>query len=127
MVITPIIYILVVSLCAASISYTISMAGIFKWLRTWIERIFPEKIVELVHCPYCLAHYIILCIMLTTTNVSNYLIPVSCFVVYNFLFTWFVIVCLVSLLHFVMLRAYAPVAILETHRLLKKSKSTPKH
>ena len=127
MVITPIIYILVVALCSASISYTISMAGIFKWLREWIDKTFPDKISELVHCPYCLAHYVILGIMFTTTHVISYLIPISDSVIYNFLFTWFVIVCLVSLLHFIMLRTYAPVALLETHRLFKKYKVSPKN
>ena len=124
--VTNIIYILAIALCSASISYTISMAGIFKWLREWIDKVFPEKISELVHCPYCLAHYIILCIMLTT-HINSYLIPISSYVLYNFLFTWFVIVCLVSLLHFVMVRTYAPVAILETYRLTKKNKNIPKN
>ena len=124
--VTNIIYILAIALCSASISYTISMAGIFKWLREWIDEVLPEKISELVHCPYCLAHYIILCIMLTT-HINSYLIPISSYVLYNFLFTWFVIVCLVSLLHFVMVRTYAPVAILETYRLTKKNKNIPKN
>ena len=122
MVTDSLIYILVVALCSASISYTISMTGIFKGLRTWIENTFPDKIAELVHCPYCLAHYVILGIMFTTIDIDYYLLPISCYVVYNFLFTWFVIVCIVSLLHFVMVRAYAPVATLEAHRLLKKEK-----
>ena len=119
-IMTAFSYILAVALCAACIAYTISMTSIFKWLRDFVEKHLPEKIDELIHCPYCLSHYIVLAIMFTTKNLNENLIHINDFVVYNFLFTWFVIVCIIALIHFVMVRAYAPVAELETFRKLKK-------
>ena len=114
-------YIALVALCAASISYTITWAGIFSKVRdvvskwgTWFE--------DLVHCPYCFCHYVILVIMFTTKNLGGYLVQITNFAIYNFLFTWFVIVCCTSLLHAVMLIAYKPVAEVETYRKLKKER-----
>lgn len=48
------------------------------------------------------------------------LVPISSFVVYNFLFTWFCIVCVTSLLHCIMLIAYKPVIDYMTNRRLEK-------
>ena len=120
-VLTSFKYIILVALCAASISYTITFAGIFKWLRKILSK-WGEWFDELIHCPYCFGHYVVLTIMLTTSNLSSVLVPITASVVYNFLFTWFCIVCVMSLLHAVMLIAYKPVAELETFRKLKEKK-----
>lgn len=103
-------YILAVALCAASISYTISVTSIFEWLRNLIEDHISGKIEELIHCPYCLGHYIIVVIMLTTKDLKNYLISITGNIIYDFLFTWFCIVCILSLLHYFMNLAYKPIA-----------------
>lgn len=118
--ITTCSYVFFVALCAASISYTITFAGIFKKAVDWIGSK-NEWIDELVHCPYCFGHYVILTIMFTTKNIQQYLVPITDSIVYNFLFTWFVIVCLMSLFHCVMLRSYSVVAELEAFRKLKKN------
>ena len=112
-------YIFLVALCAASISYTICFTSIFKGFREWLSQ-FHHKLEELIHCPYCFSHYVILTIMFTTSNLSEYLVPISKFIVYNFLFTWFCIVCITSLLHYVMLRTYKPVMDYMTDRELMK-------
>ena len=114
-----IIYIILVALCAASISYTISYTSIFLGFREWISK-FHHKLEELIHCPYCLCHYIILTIMFTTNDISNKLVPITNNIVYNFLFTWFCIVCVTSLLHCVMLIAYRPVMKYMTDRKIAK-------
>lgn len=103
-------YILAVALCAASISYTISVTSIFEWLRNLITNHIGGKIEELIHCPYCIGHYVVLVIMFTTEYVENYLIPITNILVYDFLFTWFCIVCVLSLLHYFMNLAYKPIA-----------------
>lgn len=118
---TCIEYILLVALCAASISYTITFAGIFKKLVDWIGSK-NEWLDELLHCPYCFCHYVILVIMFTTPNIRNYVVPVTGFIVYDFLFTWFAIVTVTSLFHCVMLHAYDKVAELEAFRKFKKAK-----
>ena len=114
-----IVYIILVALCAASISYTISYTSIFLGFREWISK-FHHKLEELIHCPYCLCHYVILTIMFTTNDISSKLVPITNNIVYNFLFTWFCIVCITSLLHCVMLIAYRPVMQYMTDRKIAK-------
>ena len=114
-----VVYIVLVALCAASISYTISYTSIFLGFREWISK-FHHKLEELIHCPYCLCHYVILTIMFTTNNISSKLVPITNNIVYNFLFTWFCIVCITSLLHCVMLIAYRPVMQYMTDRKIAK-------
>ena len=112
-------YIILVALCAASISYTISYTSIFLGFREWISK-FHHKLEELIHCPYCLCHYVILTIMFTTNDISSKLVPIANNIVYDFLFTWFCIVCVTSLLHCVMLIAYRPVMKYMTDRKIAK-------
>lgn len=112
-------YIFYVALCAACISYTICYASIFRSFREWLSK-FHEKLEELIHCPYCFSHYVILTIMLTTEDFGKYLLPISRFTVYNFIFTWFCIVCITSLLHYVMLRSYKPIIEYMMDRKLQK-------
>ena len=112
-------YIILVALCAASISYTISYTSIFLGFREWISK-FHHKLEELIHCPYCLCHYVILTIMFTTNDISSKLVPITNNIIYNFLFTWFCIVCVTSLLHCVMLIAYRPVMKYMTDRKIAK-------
>ena len=114
-----VVYIVLVALCAASISYTISYTSIFLGFREWISK-FHHKLEELIHCPYCLCHYVILTIMFTTNDISSKLVPIANNIVYNFLFTWFCIVCITSLLHCVMLIAYRPVMQYMTDRKIAK-------
>lgn len=112
-------YILAVALCAASISYTICCTSIFKGIREWLSK-FHHKLEELIHCPYCFSHYVIIVIMLTTEGINGYLVHISQSIAYNFLFTWFCIVCVTCLLHYVMLLAYKPVIDYMTNRKLEK-------
>lgn len=114
-----VVYIILVALCAASISYTISYTSIFLGFREWISK-FHHKLEELIHCPYCLCHYVILTIMFTTNDISSKLVPITNNIVYDFLFTWFCIVCVTSLLHCVMLIAYRPVMKYMTDRKIAK-------
>jgi len=118
-------YILLVALCAASISYTITWAGIFSKVRDAVSR-WGKWFEDLIHCPYCFCHYVILVIMLTTRHIGDYLVRITDVGLYNFLFTWFVIVCLTSLFHAVMLVAYKPVAEVETFRRLKAEREKEK-
>ena len=120
-----VVYIILVALCAASISYTISYTSIFLGFRELISK-FHHKLEELIHCPYCLCHYVILTIMFTTNDISSKLVPITNNIVYNFLFTWFCIVCVTSLLHCVMLIAYRPVIQYMTDRKIAKIKQRKK-
>lgn len=115
-------YILLVALCAASISFTITTTSMFKWLREGLSPI-HTKIEELMYCPYCFSHYVVLVILFCTNSV---LAPVTSLVWFNFLFTWFVIVCIVAVLHYILLRAYEPVAKAMMSREIMKLKNIKK-
>lgn len=109
---------LCISLCAAAISFTITTTSMFKWLRELVSPI-HKKIEELIHCPWCLSHWIVFVIMLTA-NVD--LIPISDYYLYNWLFTAFVIIAPIGLYHYVILRAYEPVMKAMVQRELQKLK-----
>ena len=94
----------------------------FKWFRELISSL-HHKLEELVHCPWCFGHYVVLTIMLCTKST---LLNVSDFVLFNFLFTWFAIVTLMGLVHYVLLRAYSPVAKAMAAREIQKLKSAKK-
>lgn len=118
-------YIILVALCAASITYTICYTSIFLSFREWLSK-FHHKLEELIHCPYCLGHYVILTIMFTTKDISTKLVPITDHIVYNFLFTWFCIVCVMSLLHCIMLLAYQPIMKYMADRRIAKINSRNK-
>lgn len=112
-------YILIVSLCSASISYTISCAGIFEGLRKAVTK-WGKWFEDLIHCPYCLGHYVTLLIVLITFYGKSKLIFIADWNIFDLLFVWFACVSVMSLLHFVMVRAYKPVAESETIRKFKE-------
>lgn len=121
--INTIFYIIVVAMCAASISFTITTTSIFLWFRELISPI-HHKIEELIHCPYCISHYIILVIMLLTSDIPYF--HIFSYTILNFLFLWFVIVALVALLHNTILKAYKPVTDYMIYRKLQKLKAQDK-
>jgi accessory gene regulator protein AgrB len=92
--------ILLISLCAASISFTITTTSMFKWFRELVSPI-HKKVEELVHCPWCLSHWTVLIILLSSGWHDS---------VYDFLFTLFACTTICGLIHYVLLRAYEPVA-----------------
>lgn len=111
--------ILFAAICCGAISFTISFTGIFEKLRDFLEK--KNKFLgELIHCPWCLNHYIVL-VFLLTSDVEY--INISKYVIYQFLFTWFVIVGISGILHYILLRAYQPVSQLMLHRKLLKLKN----
>lgn len=89
----------------------------FKWLRELVSPI-HSKIEELIHCPWCLGHWIVFVIMLTanTPIISMTYVPV-----YDWLFTAFTVMAPVGLIHYVLLRAYEPVAKAMLQRKLDKA------
>lgn len=108
---------LMVALCSATISFTITTTSMFTWFREMVASWGVHKLEELVFCPWCFSHYVTLVILLTSNvigiNIFNNNIA-------NFLFTWFTIQAVIGLLHYVLLRAYEPVAKAMGNRALNK-------
>lgn len=112
-------YLFVISLIAASISYTVCCAGIFEKLRNWVTK-WGHWFEDLIHCPYCFGHYVTLALIAITYN-RNY----DLFALFtgnriiDFILMWFACVCIMSIWHFIMVRAYKPVAESETLRKVR--------
>ena len=109
----------ILALCISCISYTISRSGIFSGFRNWVERKMPDKIDELIHCPYCLSHYVALIVLLITRTI----IPITGWIVVDFIITLFALIEISSICHSIMLWGYVPVAESESYRLRNKAKN----
>lgn len=116
-----------VALCSAAISFTITVTSIFSWFRESVSTL-GHKMEELVHCPWCFSHYVTLLILLSSAVPSlpfagsGVMIPK----LYNFCITWFTVQCIVGLLHYVLLRAYEPVAKAMAMRMQQKLRARQK-
>jgi hypothetical protein len=116
--------IIIAGLVVGSVSFTISMSSIFLGFREWIspKSHFMEK---LIHCPWCLAHWVCGLMLLMTTNilVDVSILPGVAGVLFNGLYTLFAIVGVSGLLHYVLLRAYDPAKKIEKMREIDQRKS----
>ena len=112
-----IIQLLAVSSGAAAISFTITTTSMFEWLRELVSPI-HHKIEELIHCPWCLGHWTVFVIMLIA---KVPLIEITDWYLFNWLFTAFALMSPVGLIHYVLLRAYEPVAKAMLRRKINKS------
>lgn len=106
-----------IALVVASVSFTITVTSVFKWLRELVSSIHP-KLEELIHCPYCLSHYIAALLIWLT----DFIYPLTNSLLLNFLLTLFSVVGIVAILHYVMLRTYEPIAKITAYRELEKAK-----
>jgi len=110
--------ILAASLCCAGISFTVTISGMFERLRNWIYN--KNKFLgELITCPWCFGHYVVFVLLLISD--IQYII-VSQYVVFNFLFTSFVIIGLMGLWHKILLVAYDPVMKIKAQREINRLK-----
>lgn len=91
---------LVLAIGIAGGSYTVTRAGIFRPLRDLLERK-SKWLGELINCPYCFAHWMVFA---AAAWVQEPVIEGNWFVA--MLVTILAVSCVVSLLHFVMLRTY---------------------
>lgn len=106
---------LILALCVSSASFTITTTSIFKEVRECVSNI-HHKFEELIHCPWCLSHWITFVLLLMTWD----WVQITNWAFVNFLLTTFAITCLSGLFHFVLLRAYEPVAKAMVARQIEK-------
>jgi hypothetical protein len=118
------INLLVAALCCGSISFTITTTSIFKGLREFVSK-FHHKLEELIHCPWCLNHYVVALYILLSGR-PFHLVRFFGNEIMDFALSLFTVVGLSGLLHYVLLRAYEPVAKAAAHRELEKIKSGKK-
>ena len=114
-----IILLFLIAFGSALISFTMTYTSIFKWFRELLSKIHP-KVEELVNCPWCFNHWVTI-VMLFVADID--LLPLTKYTVVNFLFTLFVLTTISGLIHYVLLRAYEPVAKLTAARQLEKLRS----
>jgi hypothetical protein len=100
------ITLLLLAAAVSSIAFTITTTGIFLWL---IELVSPihKKIEDLIHCPWCLGHWITFVILLLP-GIGLY--PYTGIKFLDFFLTAFTIIGLSGLAMYVLLRAFEPVA-----------------
>ena len=115
---------LIIALCVAAISFTISTTSMFKWLRELVSPI-HYKIEELIHCPYCLSHWITFIILLIVPNHILKIWESQGIIVniFNYLFTSFSVIGIVGMIHYILLRSYEPVAKAMMYRHKEKVQS----
>lgn len=107
---------IILILAVTAISFTVAVTSIFSWLRELVSKIHP-KLEELIHCPWCLSHYILLGFMLIS-DLS--IINITYITVIDYLLMWFACLTIIGLLHYVLLRTYEPIAKQMTMRHLQK-------
>lgn len=115
---TQVIVLIALSFGAAAISFTITVTGMFKWFRELVSPI-HHKIEELVHCPWCLGHWVVFVIMLTARIQP---LEITGIYLYDWLFTAFAVMAPIGLIHYVLLRAYEPIAKAMIQRAIDKLK-----
>ena len=105
-----------VAVASASISHTMTSSPLFESIRESLGSLHP-KIDGLVHCPWCTGHYIALFIICILYEHILYL-PINVFI--HSILNWFTVVGLMSIFHYVIIRAYDPVAKAAARRELDK-------
>ena len=99
------------SLIVASVSFTVAVTSIFQPVRRIVSGWHP-KLEELIHCPYCLGHYIAFALMLFVRMPLEF----SDVFLISYLASSFAVMGMVALMHFFIVRAYQPIAEMEDIR-----------
>lgn len=97
------------ALASAAVSFTITWTSIFEPLREAVSKRMHPKLDQLIHCPWCLNHYV----ALVAVPVAY---PFGTITLTSAVLHWFAIVGLGGVVHYVLLRAYEPVSKREMYR-----------
>lgn len=111
-----ILLLIMIAIASAAISFTITTTSIFEWLRELVSPL-HYKLEELIHCPWCLGHYICL-IFLLFINKATVFFNINIMV--HYILNWFFVVGVMGICHFVLLKAYQPIAKMMAERMIKK-------
>lgn len=108
---------LAITFCVASISFTVTISGIFEPLREWIyskSKFFGQ----LITCPWCFGHYPTFIIVF----IFGIYIPLSNYSLINYLFTCFSIIGVTGIWYKILLTAFDPVLKIKAQREINKLK-----
>lgn len=108
---------LAISFCAASISFTVTISGMFESMRNWIyDR--SKFFGQLITCPWCFGHYVVFIIV----AILGIFIPISNYKIINYLFTSFTIIGVTGIWYKILLTAFDPVMKIKAQREINKMK-----
>jgi hypothetical protein len=110
-----IITLVMVALAVSSATFTITSTGIFKEVREILSKI-HHKVEELIHCPWCLSHWV--GFLFVAISGSTYKFTGAWFI--DFVMSVFFITAISGAFHYVLLRAYEPVAKAMAQRQIEK-------
>ena len=103
--INELIKILIISLFLSSVSFTIATSVVFEKFRNWVKSK-NESWGKMINCPHCLSHWILFGTLSITYFSFTPVEIFSNFFIANLIVTYFAIICLSSIFHFILLRAY---------------------
>lgn len=109
---------LILASITASVSFTVCVTSVFKWLRTLGTWIHP-KLGGFLHCPFCFGTWVTFGVVFLTYGKMTVTIVFS-IPVLNFFLNSFAVTGLMAVIHSVILTAYKSVAI--ANALAKSSK-----
>lgn len=109
---------IIIAFACAAVSFTITVTSIFYWLRELVSPI-HNKVEELIHCPWCLNHYIVF----ATVALTGQTVLISGSWLVDFFITSFSIIGIGGVIHFILLRAYAPISKTMAQRQINKLKN----
>lgn len=101
-------------LACAGISFTVTVTSIFMPLREAVSKLHP-KLEELIHCPWCLNHYVTFAVVAITQPEE-----LERQGLWAYFLICFAVIAASGVIHFVLLRAYEPVSRAMLQRKLDK-------
>lgn len=110
--------IIVAALCCGAISFTITTTSIFASLRAFVSK-WGKTWEGFIHCPWCFGHWVCLVYLLFTQGSIFDLVGANDVV--DFFVNWFTICGAMGIVHYLLLKAYNPVAKSEFLRKTQKN------
>jgi hypothetical protein len=118
MLVNNFITLMLTAFAVSSISFTVTFTGLFKEVREVISAQ-HHKLEELIHCPWCFSHWVTFFIVLLSSSTISF----TGIGLFDFFITSFAITGVSGLFHYVLLRAYEPVAKAMVHRQIEKMRN----
>src|SRR5690349_3473529 len=110
---------IVASFVAASISFTVSVSGLFESMREWIYKN-NTFLGKLITCPWCFGHYVVFFMLAIAPGIPHLQATGNYYV--DFFFTSFAIIGMMGFWHKTLILGYEPVHKMMAQRQINKLK-----